>query len=98
MVPNDLPPSAGVHQLTQRWFAAGCFEAVVHRGGETVGGEPGGVARGALTSDEVGEHDRLSLTLPNTGTGSVPLNAGQVPLGAVGAALVGVLLRRWPPS
>ena len=30
LVPNDLPPSAGVHQLTQRWIAAGCFETMVH--------------------------------------------------------------------
>ncbi len=30
MLPNDLPPWAAVHQQTQRWIAAGCFEAMVH--------------------------------------------------------------------
>jgi transposase len=29
-MPNDLPPWAVVYQQTQRWFAAGCFEAIVH--------------------------------------------------------------------
>jgi transposase len=29
MMPNDLPPWAAVHQQTQRWIAAGCFEAMV---------------------------------------------------------------------
>lgn len=28
-MPNDLPPSAAVYQQTQRWLAAGCFEALV---------------------------------------------------------------------
>jgi transposase len=28
-MPNDLPPWAAVHQQTQRWLAAGCFEALV---------------------------------------------------------------------
>ncbi len=30
MLPHDLPPWAAVHQQTQRWIAAGCFEAMVH--------------------------------------------------------------------
>ncbi len=30
MPPHDLPPWAAVHQQTQRWIAAGCFEAMVH--------------------------------------------------------------------
>lgn len=30
MMPNDLPPWALVYQQTQRWFAAGVFEAIVH--------------------------------------------------------------------
>jgi transposase len=30
MLPNDLPPWALVYQQTQRWIAAGCFEALVH--------------------------------------------------------------------
>ena len=29
-LPNDLPPWAAVYQQTQRWIAAGCFEAMVH--------------------------------------------------------------------
>lgn len=29
-LPNDLPPWEAVYQQTQRWLAAGCFEAVVH--------------------------------------------------------------------
>ena len=29
-MPNDLPPWAAVYQQTQRWIAAGCFEAIVH--------------------------------------------------------------------
>ncbi|WP_294268422.1 IS5 family transposase [uncultured Sphingomonas sp.] len=28
-MPNDLPPWAAVYQQTQRWLAAGCFEAMV---------------------------------------------------------------------
>lgn len=28
-MPNDLPPWAVVYQQTQRWLAAGCFEALV---------------------------------------------------------------------
>ena len=28
-IPNDLPPWAAVYQQTQRWLAAGCFEALV---------------------------------------------------------------------
>jgi transposase len=28
-LPNDLPPWPAVHQQTQRWLAAGCFEAIV---------------------------------------------------------------------
>ena len=28
-LPNDLPPWPAVYQQTQRWLAAGCFEAVV---------------------------------------------------------------------
>ena len=28
-LPNDLPPWAAVYQQTQRWIAAGCFEAMV---------------------------------------------------------------------
>ncbi|GBH33197.1 MULTISPECIES: IS5 family transposase [Alphaproteobacteria] len=28
-MPNDLPPWAAVYQQTQRWFSAGCFEALV---------------------------------------------------------------------
>jgi len=30
MLPNDLPPWAAVYQQTQRWIAAGSFEAIVH--------------------------------------------------------------------
>lgn len=30
MLPNDLPPWAAVYQQTQRWLAAGVFEAMVH--------------------------------------------------------------------
>ena len=30
MLPNDLPPWAAVSQQTQRWLAAGSFEAIVH--------------------------------------------------------------------
>jgi transposase len=30
MLPNDLPPWAAVYQQTQRWLAAGSFEAIVH--------------------------------------------------------------------
>ncbi len=30
LLPNDLPPWPAVHQQTQRWIAAGCFEAMVH--------------------------------------------------------------------
>ncbi len=30
MMPNDLPPWYAVYQQTQRWLAAGCFEAIVH--------------------------------------------------------------------
>jgi transposase len=29
-LPNDLPPWHTVYQQTQRWIAAGCFEAIVH--------------------------------------------------------------------
>jgi len=29
-LPNDLPPWQAVYQQTQRWIAAGCFEALVH--------------------------------------------------------------------
>lgn len=29
-MPHDLPPWAVVYQQTQRWLAAGCFEAIVH--------------------------------------------------------------------
>jgi transposase len=29
-VPHDLPPWYSVYQQAQRWFAAGCFEAIVH--------------------------------------------------------------------
>lgn len=29
-VPGDLPPSWAIFQQTQRWIAAGCFEAIVH--------------------------------------------------------------------
>jgi transposase len=29
-MPHDLPPWPAVYQQTQRWLAAGCFEAVVH--------------------------------------------------------------------
>jgi transposase len=29
-MPNDLPPWPAVYQQTRRWFAAGCFEAIVH--------------------------------------------------------------------
>lgn len=28
-MPNDLPPWAAVYQQTQRWIAAGCFEALI---------------------------------------------------------------------
>jgi transposase len=30
MLPNDFPPWAAVYQQTQRWIAAGSFEAIVH--------------------------------------------------------------------
>jgi hypothetical protein len=30
MMPNDLPPWHTVYQQTQRWLAAGVFEAMVH--------------------------------------------------------------------
>ena len=30
MSPNDLPPWKVVHQQTQRWIKAGCFEAMAH--------------------------------------------------------------------
>ncbi|MGI8622097.1 MAG: IS5 family transposase [Solirubrobacteraceae bacterium] len=29
-LPTNFPPWAAVHQQTQRWIAAGCFEAMVH--------------------------------------------------------------------
>src|SRR5829696_8245995 len=29
-LPGDLPPWPAVYQQTQRWIAAGCFEAMVH--------------------------------------------------------------------
>jgi transposase len=30
MMPHDFPPWPAVHQQTQRWLRAGCFEAMVH--------------------------------------------------------------------
>ena len=30
LLPNDLPPWEAVYQQTQRWLAAGCFEAIMH--------------------------------------------------------------------
>lgn len=30
LLPHDLPPWPAVYQQTQRWLAAGCFEAIVH--------------------------------------------------------------------
>jgi transposase len=30
MLPHDFPPWEAVYQQTQRWLAAGCFEAMVH--------------------------------------------------------------------
>jgi transposase len=30
MLPTNFPPWAAVYQQTQRWIAAGCFEAMVH--------------------------------------------------------------------
>lgn len=30
MLPHDLPPWYTVYQQTQRWFKAGCFEAIAH--------------------------------------------------------------------
>lgn len=30
LMPHDFPPWAAVYQQTQRWLAAGCFEAMVH--------------------------------------------------------------------
>ncbi len=30
MLPHDFPPWEAVYQQTQRWIAAGCFEAMVH--------------------------------------------------------------------
>jgi transposase len=30
LIPNDLPPWFTVHQQTQRWIAAGCFEVMAH--------------------------------------------------------------------
>ena len=29
-LPGDFPPWAAIYQQTQRWLAAGCFEAIVH--------------------------------------------------------------------
>src|SRR5579871_5287421 len=29
-MPNDLPPWFAVYQQSQRWIAAGCFEALAH--------------------------------------------------------------------
>ncbi len=29
-ITNDLPPSSAVHQQSQRWIKAGCFEAMAH--------------------------------------------------------------------
>ena len=29
-LPHDLPPWPAVYQQTQRWLAAGCFEAMAH--------------------------------------------------------------------
>jgi transposase len=30
LMPHDLPPWTAVHQQTQRWIRAGCFEAMAH--------------------------------------------------------------------
>src|SRR5262245_34335526 len=30
MMPHDFPPWSAVHQQTQRWLRAGCFESMVH--------------------------------------------------------------------
>ena len=30
MLPHDLPPWSAAYQQTQRWFKAGCFEAMAH--------------------------------------------------------------------
>ena len=30
MLPTNFPPWAAVYQQTQRWIAAGCFEAMTH--------------------------------------------------------------------
>jgi transposase len=30
MLPNDMPPWRVIHQQTQRWIQAGCFEAMAH--------------------------------------------------------------------
>jgi transposase len=30
LLPHELPPWPAVYQQTQRWIAAGCFEAIVH--------------------------------------------------------------------
>jgi transposase len=30
LIPNDFPPPSIVYQQTQRWIAAGCFEALTH--------------------------------------------------------------------
>src|ERR671929_968785 len=30
LLPTNFPPWAAVYQQTQRWIAAGCFEAIVH--------------------------------------------------------------------
>ena len=30
LTPNDLPPWYVIHQQTQRWIKAGCFEAMAH--------------------------------------------------------------------
>ena len=30
LIPNDFPPMSIVYQQTQRWIAAGCFEALTH--------------------------------------------------------------------
>jgi transposase len=30
LLPHDFPPWAAVYQQTQRWLAAGCFDAIVH--------------------------------------------------------------------
>ncbi len=65
MMPHDLPPWYSVYQQTQRWLAAGCFEAMVHdlrlllRGIKGRKGQPGAAifdSRTVQSTPESGGH------------------------------------------